>query len=478
MSQRQQQHEDFSVEGTQRVRVVRQDRIPCAGKGYKLRWQKQTFELMNLSAFGLAVISPSSLPSELLEATLLFDEIPISEANLKRVREEALPSGEFVSAYTVIGRPIDVEVAQAVQEIWEALETHHTESLRQVTIDPLFRARVLEFKEWLQQLARRVNGLQKDSFRYDRVAVDLFEDAAAQLVARYLSDNLSPVYKEIEVQMRALDPVAAKVHVQFFREQLGPILFQSAYAHRAFSKPKGYAGDYEMMNNVYLRELRGEDLFAKCLQRYFVDEPAGRAVRNRAQYLLTKIQATAAAAAPGRVARILAVASGPAVEIQRLLVEAPEFTLSHPIEFHLMDQDEDALKHAQRRIEELVRTRGARGVSFHYHNLAIKNVIVEGFPDQDFDLIYSAGLFDYLSDPVAQLAATRFYQSLARGGKLIVGNFSLDNPNQFAMGLIMDWHLIYRSESDLKRLFENLSPDVHVEREDLGINLFAVLARA
>ena len=142
-----------------------------------------------------------------------------------------------------------------------------------------------------------------------------------------------------------------------------------------------------------------------------------------------------------------------------------------------MDQDLDSLKHAQRRIEELIRTLGISSVKVHYHNLAIKNIINEGFPGEDFDLVYSSGLFDYLSAPVAQMAATRLMQATNEHGQVIIGNFSLDNPNQFAMGMIMDWHLIYRSAADMEKLFKPICKSILVEKEHLGINLFAVLKR-
>ncbi len=68
-------------------------------------------------------------------------------------------------------------------------------------------------------------------------------------------------------------------------------------------------------------------------------------------------------------------------------------------------------------------------------------------------LIYSAGLFDYFTEPVAQMAASKMLASVKPGGRVIIGNFSKDNPCVPFMELVLDWHLIYRSEEDL---LENL----------------------
>jgi chemotaxis methyl-accepting protein methylase len=108
----------------------------------------------------------------------------------------------------------------------------------------------------------------------------------------------------------------------------------------------------------------------------------------------------------------------------------------------------------------------------------MKNVIARGIEGSDYDIIYCAGLFDYLSDPVAQLAAVKLFKSLKSGGSLIIGNFNLANPNEVIMDLALDWHLIYRSSNDLQSLFENIGGKLSIESENLGINLFCVIRKA
>ena len=112
----------------------------------------------------------------------------------------------------------------------------------------------------------------------------------------------------------------------------------------------------------------------------------------------------------------------------------------------------------------------------NFVNKAIKNVITRGLSDADFDVIYSAGLFDYFSDPVAQLGAKALFKHLKPGGKLVIGNFNQTTPNQFTMRLALDWSLIYRSEDDLKRLYANLG-ELNIEQEPEGVNLFCVIRK-
>ena len=104
-------------------------------------------------------------------------------------------------------------------------------------------------------------------------------------------------------------------------------------------------------------------------------------------------------------------------------------------------------------------------------------MIAAGLPENDYDMIYSAGLFDYFTEPVAQMAAQRMVANLKPGGKLIIGNFSMENPSVAIMELGLDWNLIYRSKEDLERMFKGFGSKVHVEKEPLGVNLFVVIEK-
>jgi hypothetical protein len=173
--------------------------------------------------------------------------------------------------------------------------------------------------------------------------------------------------------------------------------------------------------------------------------------------------------------KILAVACGPAQELQDLFKEKQDI-IPDGSEFHLLDQDESALKYSQKMLLSIL-SKNKVDAKVILHKKPIKDVISNGLPVSGFDLIYSAGLFDYLTDPVASIAAHSLYQSLAESGELIIGNFNVSIPNEFGMALIMDWQLIYRSEQDLLRLFRGTTEKILIEKEAEGINLFAVMEK-
>jgi extracellular factor (EF) 3-hydroxypalmitic acid methyl ester biosynthesis protein len=229
-----------------------------------------------------------------------------------------------------------------------------------------------------------------------------------------------------------------------------------------------------MMNLIYRSENVGKTLFARCLQRYYINEPAAQAVRNRADYLAGKItRLVAERSKTPKPIRILSVACGPAMEWQKLIPVLPDGV---QIEVDLLDQDQQALLSTQRQIKRLL-AHYPKTIKFHFLNKAIKNIIIRGMEYKNYDLVYSSGLFDYLSDSTSAMAGASLYRSVNPGGKLIIGNFNVGNPNQLLMDYALDWPLIYRSKDDLYSLFKNLEGSILIESEPLGINLFCVITK-
>jgi SAM-dependent methyltransferase len=74
---------------------------------------------------------------------------------------------------------------------------------------------------------------------------------------------------------------------------------------------------------------------------------------------------------------------------------------------------------------------------------------------EQFDLVYTLGLTDYLDDRAMALLHRMVKTVLAPGGEFILANFV---PNHLAIGwmdAIMDWHLIYREPKELATFAAN-----------------------
>ena len=222
------------------------------------------------------------------------------------------------------------------------------------------------------------------------------------------------------------------VHRSYLRRHLHPLLLCSPFAYRAYHKPLGYAGDYEIVDMMMRPPYEGSTLFAKMVNVWLLGQAPAIAHRNRVEYLSHKILDEARRAkSRGRPSRVYNLGCGPAVELQQFLREEP---LSDQLHFDLLDFNEETLSHARTTLESMKRNHG-RSTTIQYTKRSVQQILKESgrsiprAPEQQYDLIYCAGLFDYLSDPVCKRLVNLFYEMLAPDGLLLATNVS-DSLNQ------------------------------------------------
>ena len=300
-------------------------------------------------------------------------------------------------------------------------------------------------------------------------------------VAGELGDLILPLltnfFEQFEHSLRDVAPELRPAHQVFARRQLHPLLLCSPFLYRCFAKPLGFAGDYEMVNMMLREPLEGASLYAKIINLWFVRQPPAEAHRNRIQRLVRQLQEiTARAAHRGRSARILSVGCGPVHEVQQFLSESH---LADRAEFTLIDFNEETLAHCQLVAEEAKRKHG-RVTRFNYVKKSVQQIVREsarrGEPSADgqYDLVYCAGLFDYLSDAFCQSLTDVFYGWVAPGGRLVTTNVEDSNPRRLTMEHIMEWHLFYRRSAELLALKPAAAPDdlCAVTSDPTSVNLY------
>lgn len=472
--------EFFSIDESKRKKIIRQDRHNVLPGKCFLKTKHDKLELVNISAFGCAIVLTAEQfevlngkwTNEPLEGSLVYENFELQDIKLKKVRHNHIGTNVTV-AFECVAEPIKIDRYFAITQAYEVLE-NVSKSYTELTQMPAdFKQIVFELKELLLKLKTNVDQIESQIQTDSKKISDEFEMTVADVISVYLNQAIPQYYSVLPKIFSQCDEATLNVCKKFAREQIGHLIYGAPFANRAYFKPRGYAGDYEMMNHLYREEPVGKTLFDKCLHKYFVDEPAGEAVKNRGQYLYKKIKEVVDTGKSE--IKILSVASGPALE-QQLFLKNSESYRGRKIQFNCIDQDEESLKHAQLQIKSIDRVVQS-GFDFNFSNLAIKNIIVHGLSDGNYDLIYTAGLFDYFTEPVATAAALKLFAGLKPGGKLIIGNFSKNNPSVPFMELILDWNLIYRSPEDLTRIFAPVTKNIEIEQENLGINLFAVMEK-
>jgi extracellular factor (EF) 3-hydroxypalmitic acid methyl ester biosynthesis protein len=309
-----------------------------------------------------------------------------------------------------------------------------------------------------------------------------------QLGRKVIDDLAEPIVHGIDTFIERFEAIAEKVeedlrgvHAAYLRRQLHPLVLSAPFAYRAYQKPLGYAGDYELVDMMIRPPYEGSTLFAKVLNVWLIGQAPACAHRNRVDYLVRKLlEETVRVKALGRTARVYNLGCGPAAEIQRFLKEQ---AIADHTKFTLLDFNEETLAHLRAALDGAKRTYG-RSTPIQCLKRSVQQVLKEAgksvprTPANEYDFIYCAGLFDYLSDQMCKRLMDIFYNLLAPGGLLVATNVSdamnTSRPFRYSMEYILDWHLIYRGG----RQFGALAPDrappdsVKVLAEPTGVNVF------
>jgi extracellular factor (EF) 3-hydroxypalmitic acid methyl ester biosynthesis protein len=308
------------------------------------------------------------------------------------------------------------------------------------------------------------NGLGPDEYR--RREIELLDALIPIVEAR-----LYPLLKLLEAELIGLGLEERRPYFKYFQDNAWELWREIPLVDWAAKRPHGYPGDFALMNMIYDAVPTGETLYQRLFHYWNTRHSAeGNAVRNRIAYIQEKIRSMAAS---GRAIKVLSVASGPAIEIQRLVLEPHGVDLSR-LEIHLLDQDSKALDHSK---EKILANLGAVRPRLEWINANMRDVIKEGLPSAPYDLIYSVGLFDYFPDEVVKKAGSRLYSMLREQGRLVIGNFRSGHPMQLYMQMVMDWPIYDRNEHALHRLFSTLTSELTIEMEPAQVNLFCVLSK-
>ncbi len=256
--------------------------------------------------------------------------------------------------------------------------------------------------------------------------------------------------------LHATDHIQGKQFSSAIRAALGEALSTSTMQGLALCKPNGYAGCFEIIDRIYT-EYRSPNPALSAWDDYFQSKEPARAVRNRKAYFADWFSERVR----DRGHRsLLNLASGPG----RDLAEAMAMLGDNPCEVTCVDQDERAITYATTLCQPWLDS-----IQFEQANA------LRYRPQRRFDLVWSAGLFDYLPDRLFVRLLTRMKSWVNSGGEVVVGNFSPTNPSRPYMELVMDWVLIHRTPEDLLRLATDAgfkSSALRVGSEPLGVNLF------
>ncbi len=361
-----------------------------------------------------------------------------------------------------------------------------------ITIDDSFKTRFNELEKKHLEIRAKLNSFSENGNELEeRLSEELIIFEPWRL---HKMDQLAEITSKFDKKQK-------KAHIEFIKDtEYHKIVQEAPFYWRIINKPNGYAGDAEMMSFIYRNQFEGKTPFGMFLNKHATTTKACQSVRYRKDYLAEQILKT-------NGGQILSLAAGPAQEIREILVDKRR----NGFQFLALDHDLDtlqrfnisntsgqftyALANAYQIINEkyhVVKPRnfmvkycyprrdfkGFRKIfsSLKYESIDLKN--------KEFDLIYSAGLYDYiktnqLDDSKGTVALTKnLFNLLKPGGSLIIGNFNHNNPRdlKFVMEYIYDWQIIHRNRYDMfdfvRTISKNDIKDIRIIEEPMGINYF------
>jgi len=232
---------------------------------------------------------------------------------------------------------------------------------------------------------------------------------------------------------------------------------QDPFVRHSFEKPRGYSGDAELLDYIYkhpssLAEVSTASAIGKALYAFGVEAPSPAAVRERRD-LLTREVDSVAARVPGK-AEILTIASG----------HLREANTSSGLRDGLISRwialDQDPLSVG-------TVARDFAGTPVAAVDGSVRGILTNSYKLGEFDLIYAAGLYDYLPRAVAIRLTRKCMAMLKPGGSFLFANFSDEVWDVGYMETFMNWMLILRSEAEMWDI-----ANASVDRNKVDVDVF------
>ena len=251
---------------------------------------------------------------------------------------------------------------------------------------------------------------------------------------------------------------AARGMAEGCRAIIGPWLFKSRFFYRSFYKPHGYAGDYQTIELAYdLEDDPCEDptepRIVNCLEHVSKQVHSVQSLWER-RHWLKQLLAEEYQRKDGKL-HILDIACGGARYIKDFLSSTGDLS---GVRVTLLDQDAAALAFCR-----------TRSLYPWISNIRTIHTPIAGLakaiPAAEFDVVISAGLFDYLNNWLAQKLLVHMMALTAPGGIMAITNFHPKDPSRLVKEWLVDWWLTFRTEYEVSNLFSDLYP-VQVTRSE------------
>ncbi len=270
-------------------------------------------------------------------------------------------------------------------------------------------------------------------------------------------------YEEIdniisEVAQMLADNHITREEVTKINHSFGDGFLENTLQGYAFRKPYGYAGDFLIIDKIYTYHKSSVGRYKKWDEHFHV-QSAPKAVRNRKEYFKKMLLGKSR---EKESIELLNLASGPARDVAELYEQLDG---SAQITTTCVEMDVNAIEYAEK-----VTAQYKDKIKF------INKNVFKFSTEKKFDVVWSAGLFDYFDDRTFVVLLKKMKEWCTSEGEIIIGNFNEENnPSRDYMEVFGEWYLHHRTEGRLIQLALKAGFDranIAVAKEPENVNLF------
>jgi len=376
-------------------------------------------------------------------------------------------SATLVDPWTdLVGVPAGLQLENEVHEFVADWETSHN-------LRPEYQLSVTTINSFLSELSRWIQQLEAEAEAAGSPNREPDPDTL-QSLQHSLTPKIHDLFGGFEEIAAQISPQEEVAHKAFAQRELHPLMLISPFVHRTYTKPLGYAGDYEMVNMILRNAPEGPNIYARIVNSFVLAREPAAAHRNRIDFLVKLIDSELAKAVKaGRRFRVLNIGCGPARETERFI---REFEGADRAEFTLLDFNQETLEYARTRLQTAcVESRCHPNLNFVHKSIhdLLRESGSKDAPTEQWDLVFCAGLFDYLSDRICKRLMRLFYAWTQPGGRIAATNVHARNPIRHFMEHILEWYLIYRDDKSFAGLVpSDWKPEVSTD--NTGVNVYIV----
>jgi len=289
-------------------------------------------------------------------------------------------------------------------------------------------------------------------------------DALADLAETELMRDVGAFHAVVAGMHRVAASARACAVAGLTREDMGSELQrlrraceQSPFTRHITTWPRGYPGDFDIVDYICAQQNRAAPgTLSYWIEEYSLGTTLAQQHRNKVARQAAEILGCAETAlSRNEDASIAVLACGSSPD----LVQVQHRVAHTGTRFLVADSDEEAIQTTVNRLPALA----GRIETITGNVVRTLGQIARRGP---FNLVLAGGLFDYLSDPVAELVVRRCVGMLRPGARFFFSNMAPGNPHDDWIRYVCDWALIARDEEAIRNLVAKaVGPRVEVRTE-------------